>query len=323
MEFFYDFYDDLKEVFEKCHKIISRYPEGLNDIGIKYLSKYNVFEENASKNYICYLLSFWVNAECKVKKEICIKITVANTFIMLFAFIQDDLIDKEIKHEDIAKMITLGNLFFSEFMSIYREVFKNHKKIWDYYDFYMRKWSKCIIDEQAIINSKTSLLSKKTIDLVSGKAELVKIAAVGICVLAEKEKLLDIYFRAIDRILFSLQIADDYVDWKEDLKRGNPNTLLREFMDKRDIKSYEYIKESDVKEEIIFGTIVDNLYMALIKNSHKLDLIIEDKNMYIKEYNDGILSFIEKEREICLETMRKIQLGGFFSWIDKNIFNKN
>ena len=53
-----------------------------------------------------------------------------------FAFIQDDIIDREIEDKDISKMIVLGNLYFSEFMSIYRKVFKNHEKIWDYYDFY-------------------------------------------------------------------------------------------------------------------------------------------------------------------------------------------
>ena len=202
MKFFYDFYDDLKEVFERCNKIISKYPEGLKDAGIKNLSKYNVFEENASKNYICYLLSFWVNHQCGLKKEICIEITAANIFMMLFAFIQDDIIDREIEDKDISKMIVLGNLYFSEFMSIYRKVFKNHEKIWDYYDFYMKKWSKSIVDEQININKKIPLQKDKMVSLISAKAELIKIAVVGICILAKREELLDMYFKVLTEFYF-------------------------------------------------------------------------------------------------------------------------
>ncbi|MDQ2084848.1 hypothetical protein RBH29_00160 [Herbivorax sp. ANBcel31] len=321
MKFFYDFYDELKKVFENCQEIISNYPEGLSDTGKKYLSRYNVFEENASKNYICYLLSFWVNHECGVKKDICIKITVANTFMMLFAFIQDDLIDREIELKDMPEMISLGNLFFLEFMSIYREIFESHKKIWDYYDFYMKRWSKSITDEQKNINNEISLLEEEMVSIVSSKAELVKIAVTGICVLSKKEKLLNIYSKAVDKILFSLQIADDYIDWEKDLKKSNTNILLREFMKKEGIKYSMDIKASDVKEEIIFGTIVDKLCTVLRENSYNLNLMIEDKNIYIKEYNNSILGFMEDQRRKCLEKKRKIEMGGFSNWVDKNIFN--
>ena len=93
-------------------------------------------------------------------------------------------------------------------------------------------------------------------------------------------------------------------------------------MKKRGIKHDEQIKESNVKEEIIFGSLVDDLYMALVENSHNLNSIIGDKNIYIKEYNDSILNFMKIQRENCLEKRRVIKLGGFFNWVDKNIFNK-
>lgn len=323
MKFFYDFYDDLKEVFKRCNKIILKYPEGLNDAGIKYLSKYNIFEENASKNYICYLLSFWVNHQCGLKNEICIEITVANVFLMLFAFIQDDIIDREMEDIEIPEMILLGNLYFSEFMTIYRNVFKRHEEIWDYYDFYMKKWCKSLVDEKININSKMSLESEKMVSLISAKAELIKIAVAAICILSQKEEQLDMYFKAVDKVLFSLQIADDYMDWEKDLKCGNTNILLREFIRKRGIKCGEGIKESDVREEIIFGNLLDDLCMALIKNSDNLNSIIGNQNIYIKEYNDSILNFMNVQREYCLEKRREVKLGGFFSWVDKNIFNKN
>lgn len=323
MRFFYDFYNDLKEVFKICREIISKYPEGLNDAGLKNLKRYNVFEENASKNYICYLLSFWINDKCHLKKEICIKITVANIFMMLFAFIQDDIIDREIEDEDIPIMIILGNLYFSEFMFIYREVFKGYEKIWDYYNFYMKKWSKFILDEKININNSMPLDSDKMVSLISGKAELIKIAVAAICILAKKEELLDMYFKAVDRVLFSLQVADDYIDWKKDLKRGNGNILLKEFTKKRKLKCYKDIREFDVKEEMIFGSLLNDLYMLLVKNSHKLDLIIGDKNMYIKEFNDSILKFMKSQMEIYLERRKEVKLGGFFNWVDKNIFNKS
>ena len=40
--------------------------------------------------------------------------------------------------------------------------------------------------------------------------------------------------------------------------------------------------------------------MALVENSHNLNLIIGDENMYIKEFNDSIFNFMKVQREICL-----------------------
>ena len=62
--------------------------------------------------------------------------------------------------------------------------------------------------------------------------------------------------------------------------------------------------------------------MALVENSYNLNSIIGDKNIYIKEYNDSILNFMKFKGKL-FRKKEGIKLGGFFSWVDKNIFKNN
>ncbi|TYQ16550.1 UNVERIFIED_CONTAM: geranylgeranyl pyrophosphate synthase [Acetivibrio alkalicellulosi] len=319
MKFFYDFYDELRYVFKNCEDIISKYPYGLRNVGLEYISKYNVFNEKASKNYICYLLSFWINHQCKGQIEICRRIAIANTFMMLFAFIQDDVIDGEMEPQIIREMLSLGNLFFSEFMGIYREVFKDKPGIWNYYELYMKNWCRGIFFEQKNISTKIELVEDETVCLITDRAELVKVSAAAICVLSEKEEMIDIYSKSIERVLFSLQIADDYIDWKEDIKNKNSNILLYKIMERRNLKNLSQIKVEDVKNELIFGKLIDWLCIILHENTKKLKKILYNQNLYIEEYNNSILNYMENECSKYYEKKRAIELGGFSYWIEKNM----
>ena len=47
--------------------------------------------------------------------------------MMLFAFIQDDIIDREIEDKDISKMIVLGNLYFQNLCPFTEKFLKTMK----------------------------------------------------------------------------------------------------------------------------------------------------------------------------------------------------
>ncbi|MFZ5985749.1 MAG: class 1 isoprenoid biosynthesis enzyme [Bacillota bacterium] len=321
MEFFNRFNDDLKWVFKSCKDIISNYPEGLKKRGLDYLAKYNVFNEDAGKNYICYLLPFWVNYNCDIDKDTCRKISLANTFMMLFAFIQDDVMDGELDSSDVANMLSLGNLFFTDFIEAYREIFGSDMKFWEYFRECMMKWTKMVAYEKRGYKAGCDLLNDEIISLASGKAGLVKLAAAAVCILSGKEEMLSSFCMAVDRVLYSLQIADDYVDWKDDLKGRSTNLLLYEAMKAVGIDDISSLKETHVKRELIFGGILNRFAQVLYKNSNKLEKIPLGDNPYFKGFNLHLLSFIEAEARKYNERKRAAELGGFFYWIEKNTVN--
>lgn len=319
MEFFNDFYSDLQWVFKNCNRLISGYPEVLKSKGLDYLALYDVFNENSAKNYICYLLPFWVNYNCKLERDALRKISLANTFMMLFAFTQDDVMDNDIGSLDKADMLSLGNLFFTDFIELYRDVLGADPRFWRYFRLHMRKWAEAVASEKRGFRISDNLLDEEILSVVSGKADPVKLAAVAVCVMTDREEWIDKFSMAVDRVLFSLQIADDCADWREDLKNRNTNLLLHEVMRKYRVSNIESLNESDIKTEVFLGDIMDIVVKALRDNSKRLEEISLEGNPYFKGFNQHLLDIMETNAKACNERKRAAELGGFFYWYEKNI----
>ena len=68
------------------------------------------------------------------------KLSLANVFVMLYYFIQDDIMDSaKGEHKD---KLPLANLFHMQFLSIYRELFPSSSPFWSYYETYITEWSR-------------------------------------------------------------------------------------------------------------------------------------------------------------------------------------
>ena len=141
---------ELAIVFAEAKAIIAAYPAPLGDRGLRYLEKFNPMEANSTKNYICYSLPFWLHGAVSADIRICRRMSLANVFIMLYFFIQDDVMDSLDVQKDWNEQLALCNLFSLSFLDLYRQEFPSTSPFWVHYSTYITEWAVSVATERTV-----------------------------------------------------------------------------------------------------------------------------------------------------------------------------
>ncbi|QYR20875.1 class 1 isoprenoid biosynthesis enzyme [Paenibacillus sp. sptzw28] len=213
------FNDELAIVFSEAMTIVSAYPAPLGTQGLAYIDKFNPLLPGGTKNYICYLLPYWLKDITAVDDRMCRKLSLANVFIMLYFFIQDDLMDSP--QTDWKEQLALGNLFYLAFLDIYQAEFPAGSPFWDYFRTYIIDWASAVATE----GRNAGILEPDLLELAK-KAAPVKLASTGALLHTGRDILVPAVSDYIDQVLITLQMVDDWADWEEDLVHGSGNSLL-------------------------------------------------------------------------------------------------
>lgn len=208
--------EELEHVFQEAERLISHYPTPLNDNGLAYLKSFNPLLKESSKNHICYLLPFWMKPLSNLETQQTRMLSLANVFVMLYFFIQDDLMDEPTARWK--EQLALGNLFQLTMLDCYRSMFDHNSVFWQHYKTYVTNWSLAVAYE----NPMGSLIPV----VLAQKAAPVKLASTGALLLAGRQDMQAIVSAAVDLTLGTLQLADDWADWEEDYELGNANSLI-------------------------------------------------------------------------------------------------
>ncbi|MBO7743347.1 hypothetical protein I8J29_04020 [Paenibacillus sp. MWE-103] len=211
-----EFETELTQVFRDAERLIDAFPAPLNAKGRAYLHAFNPLNPSAKKNHICYLLPFWMRPVADLEAERYRQLSLANVFVMLYFFIQDDLMDEA--PADWKEQLALGNLFHLAMLDLYRALFEHASPFWRYYRDYVTAWSLAVAYE----SPSGSLIPGE----LARKAAPVKLASTGALLLAGRAELEPAVSEAVDLTLATLQMADDWSDWEEDFDRRNANGLV-------------------------------------------------------------------------------------------------
>lgn len=84
MDWLNDYEDELRLVFQESRRIISEFPEPLNQQGMSYLEHFNVFNAESHKNYICYILPFWLQRDAESLQRLLARCRWATSFYVVF-----------------------------------------------------------------------------------------------------------------------------------------------------------------------------------------------------------------------------------------------
>lgn len=226
----------LRSLFESALDTIAGFPAPLNELGLAYAKKFDPVDSDGGKDYICTLLPYWLQEPASLSDKRCGQLALANVYGMLFFFIQDDVMDSKVADANWKSQLALGNLLQLEMFGILRELFPSRSPLWDYYNSYVRTWAECVVNEGSGNYFLTNPLR------TAGKAGPVKVSVAGAWLLAleasrergngsqEGESLFLEKIRcteeAVDTALMTLQMLDDWADWREDLADGSYNGLL-------------------------------------------------------------------------------------------------
>lgn len=219
MKWYDDYKDRLKPVYDEAERIIGKFPAPLNKVGLAYADKFHPVKDNGGKDYICTLLPYWMKDAAGINDEDCDQFALINVFLMLYFFIQDDVMD-EGPASDVKEKLALGNLLFMEMLRMLQRIFPSHSPFWGYFNRYVTEWADCVVNESNHDPFMTNPVS------IAYKASPIKLASTGTLLLGGKFESISKVEKAVDIALMSLQLADDWVDWKKDLQEGSYNSLL-------------------------------------------------------------------------------------------------
>ncbi|OBZ08847.1 hypothetical protein A8L34_22075 [Bacillus sp. FJAT-27264] len=309
MDWLYAYEEELRLVFEDSRRTISAFPEPLQGQGMSYLDHFNVFTAGSHKNYICYLLPFWLRDGYGLTVEVTRQMSRGNVFLMLYFFIQDDLMDS---HESFARShLPLANLFYVEFLKIYRQLFPSDSPFWSYFSRYISEWADSVSNEHTGDYFNNNRLK------ISHKASPLKLSSTAALLLTGHDEVVTSSEAMMDDVLFTLQMLDDYEDWEEDWTSGSYNSLLSLANSHRPEAQSELTLEEVRDFVFTTGGMERFADIARATNDGLSAYALNAPHLYefhqlLSENLAHISSAIEEEK-------RLLQAGGLSYWLSKNM----
>jgi len=309
MDWFHHYEQELALVFKECAQTLACFPEPLNSQGLVYLTHFNVFEEASHKNYICYLLPFWQQESCRITSEDCRQMAKGNVFLMLYFFIQDDVMDHPT--ETASARLPLANMLYIEFLNIYRAFFPGESTFWGYYNRYIAEWAESVSNERNqdyFLNDQIRL---------ARKASPLKLSSTAALLMSGQDILVPQSEKLLDDVLLTLQMLDDYEDWEEDLEQGNYNSLLGLAQHQRQTGTGTLTPE-EMRDFIFTAGGLEQYARIALEHQGRLpemELKIPHLLAFQQDLTDS-LQQISRSLEADKQLLRQ---GGFAYWLSKHM----
>lgn len=203
------------------------------------------------------------------------------------------------------EQLALGNLLLLEMFGVFRQLFPSDSPFWSYYDHYVTVWSDSVINEAGQNFFMTSPIR------TAGKAGPVKIASTGALLLTGRQKQVEKLEQAIDIVLMTLQMSDDYADWKEDLAEGSYNGLLAMIAAEQNLE--RKLTEKDAENAIyIRGCMKRFAQLAAV---HHEKLVALDTNaIELVDFHTYLVNHLNQQAE-TIDTNKRLMLSGGFNYL--------
>ncbi|KGE19227.1 class 1 isoprenoid biosynthesis enzyme [Paenibacillus wynnii] len=309
MNWLHDYEEELRIVFHDCRHIISQFPDPLNAYGLSYLHHFNVFETESHKNYICYLLPFWFQENGRLTAQDCRQMSIGNVFLMLYFFIQDDLMDTSTT--SAFSTLPLANLLYIEFLNIYRSYFPGKSPFWTYFNRYISEWAESVSNENREDYFRVEQVK------VAYKASPLKLSSTAALLLSDQDTLIPQSEEMLHYVLLTLQMLDDYEDWKEDLEEGSYNCLLS--LTRQELNcDKDSLTQADVKEFIYTNRGLER-FTQIAWDHHNRLLGYSLKVPNLLDFHHRLTNNL-MQISAAIETEKKLlQSGGLHYWLSKNM----
>ncbi|CAM4018303.1 hypothetical protein L1N85_12360 [Paenibacillus alkaliterrae] len=307
MEWYNRYKKQLKLVFTEAERRIADYPEPLNAVGLAYADKFNPVKHEGGKDYICSLLPFWIRETAGISTAQCERLALANVYGMLYFFIQDDVMDAA-PSPNWKEQLALGNLLLLDMFAVFRELFASDSPFWTYYHHYATTWADSVMNEDCADYFVTDPLR------TAGKAGPVKIASTGALLLTQRDELIADMEQAVDIVLMTLQMSDDWADWKEDLAEGSYNGLLAMIASGRDSK--EPLTEQEIETDVYVRGCLKP-YARIAEANHERLLALSIGAGELIDFHAYLAVHLNQAAE-TIDTNRKQLLQGGFSYFLSN-----
>jgi len=303
------FSSEMQETFDESRRRIDDFPEYLRGQGHAYLHKSNPLESGeGGKNRICYLLPYWLMEQCGLDAECCREMAVGNIFIMLYFFIQDDIMDTA--DPKACRSLPIANLCYSEFHRAYSRLFPGESPFWDYYRTYVREWAVGVTREGA-----DNFFVRDPLQIAAKSAPL-KLCSTAALLLAGQAANIPRVSRLVEGALVALQMADDWADWQSDLAEGSYNSLLAHYRAENGLPADAPVSEEELRTFLYvdeglttYSGIAARLYEEADFDGLKLP--------HLQAFHESILANMREGAEEITSAKRQLQQGGLTYWLSR------
>ncbi|GAA3404635.1 hypothetical protein ACFFNY_27235 [Paenibacillus hodogayensis] len=300
--------EELRKLFAEAREAIAQFPAPLDRRGLAYLQKFDPLQKESTKNYICYLLPYWVKEAAGADDDTCRRLALANVFVMLYYFIQDDLMDTV--PSEWREQLALANLMQTRLLELYRPLFPAESPFWAYYRQYVEEWAASVSAE-----NEPELFLREPLR-IAHKASPVKFASTGLLLLTGRGDRIAPVSRLVEETLVTLQMADDRADWREDLELGSANCLLAMIRSERATSGA--LDVAEVKRAIYMEGVLGR-YARVAEERHRLVSAAGTDVPELVGFHAFLTDHLVLSAESIERDLQLLKLGGFTYWSSKNV----
>lgn len=316
MDPLHDFDQDLRWVFDACEHQIKTYSATFQEPAFQYLNGYNVFREGFQKNYICYLLPFWLGRAWAVERDICRKISLASLYKYFYFLIQDAVMDT-LPGEYKADLLPLGNLFYLDFIGIYRDLLPDEPYFWQSMMKYVRQWAYSTLWEREEHWTRRRLVTEADLVTVAHKAAPLKIINAAMGMISGKREAIEPLDEMVDNVVITFQLLDDWADWREDFRCGNCTYLLSRVIQYHHLNDFSELNETLIRKTLYYSNILPEMF-ELAKQKHAwMAQKTETSIPYLMVFHENLLHIFSQRLERLQNRKKAMMAGGFGQWLEK------
>lgn len=295
---------EMQRAFEACRETIGSFPQPFAQLGIRYLDRFDPGLGNGPTNYICCLLPYWLREAAGAALERCREIAEANIFGMLHFHLQDERMDRESGLD--RSHIALSQLLNAEMTVRYASLFRSASAFREALLFCTAEWAAGLAAER-----NTDPFYEHPTDIAARSAPLL------LCPLAlfsDHEALQKRALHAVRETLITLQMADDWADYTDDLQEGSYNCLVSLYR-----KEYATAIETPISSSDIEAAVYEKGMLGRYAE------FSADRQAELEDYRadfPGLIGFhaalagdLERIAARIEEEKQRLTLGGLNYWL--------
>lgn len=309
MKWLSNYEKELDLAFTEAESILSRLPAPFSKQGIDYLDRFHALKEHRSKNYICYLLPFWLQSYAGIHPETCRRIAVANLFKMMYYHLIDACMDDP--ETDVSQQLTLAEFIHIEFIKNYQECLKDHDAFWTYYKKYVSEWA------AAVSTEKVADFYYENPVRMGHKAAPVKLSVAASMMLGGREQEIDRFESAVDTALVTLQLLDDWEDWEQDLEQGSYNSLISVVQAQLNLPPGTRPSPEEVRSGMMVHDALSELADLANRNHESLEAI-KDLAPDLYDFHYSLVKNLNEGAQEVISNRNQLLNGGLEYWLAKN-----
>lgn len=304
MQFSVETRQEMQRAFERCREVIRAYPSPYAETGVRYLDKFDPERGSGPTNYICCLLPYWLRQAADVPLETCRRIAEANVFGMLHFHLLDEQMDRSEAPE--RARIALSQLFNAEMNARYAERFRSPEA-------FRSALLRCSVEWAA------GIASEREADPFFERPELLaaRSAPLLLCPLAlfeDDDRMLARARHAVQEVLITLQMADDWADYAEDLQDGSYNCLVSLHRRERNLPSSAPLTSGDIDQAVYAGGILGRYAEYASRRQTGLESFRDDFPGLIA-FHAALAGDLERIAAGIEAEKQTLSLGGLNYWL--------